>query len=220
MKSITLLFLSCFFAFQTAQAQQILSMEVIPAEPTVVDTIKIIITTVFPSGGCDGTIEYSQFENSFFASSLHCMGFLTVICTDTDTIIINPLGEGLWFFSYTLSSGYGPPGECSPGIVPDDNEVISFYVSPPLNVNEIDVFNFSAFPNPAKDVCNLQFEDFGAGQKNLLVYDAYGRAILTQLVSNTSAFQLNTSTLATGLYFLQLADEMNNKSRVLRLVKE
>jgi hypothetical protein len=219
-KNFALLLISCFFSFQIAQAQEILSIEVVPAEPTVTDTINIIITTVFPSGGCDGTIEYGLFENNFYASSLHCLGFLTVICIDIDTLIINPLPEGQYNFTYVLSAGYGPPGECTPGIVPDDNETISFYVSPPLNVTEFDVFKFSAFPNPAIDFCTLQFETLGSGQNTLNVYDAYGRSILTQPIFNTSTIQINTSALAKGLYFLQLEGEMNNRSRVLRLVKE
>jgi len=220
MKHFTLFLFSLFFSFQIAHAQQIQSIEIIPAEPTVTDTIKIIITNVFPSGGCDGTVDYNIFENSILASSLHCLGMLTVICTDIDTLVINPLPEGQYNFVYTLSSGFGPPGECTPGIVPDDFETISFYVSPPLNVNELDAFSLTVFPNPAKDVCHLYFETSAIGKNTLSVFDAYGKSVLVLPVLNTNYVQVNTSALAAGLYFLQLTDDLSNKSKVLRLVKE
>jgi hypothetical protein len=220
MKNFTLLFLSFLFYIQIAQSQEILSIEIIPAEPTTVDTIKIIITNVFPSGGCDGTVEYNQFENSILASSLHCLGFLTVICYDVDTIVLNPLPQGQYNFVYTLSSGFGPPGECTPGIVPDDFETISFYVSPPLNINELDALNFSAFPNPVKNNCTVMFESIPTGKNTLNVFDAFGKTILELPVLNSNSIQFNTSALAPGLYFVQISDELNNKSKVLKLVKE
>jgi hypothetical protein len=220
MKNFTLLLFSFLFAIQIAQAQEILSVEIIPAEPTSIDTIKIIITNVFPSGDCDGTVEYNQFENSILASSLHCLGFLTVICYDVDTIVLNPLPQGQYNFVYILSSGFGPPGECTPGIVPDDTEAISFSVSPPLNVNELQALNFSAFPNPVKNNCTVLFESMPKGKNTLNVFDAIGRTILELPVLNSNSIQFNTSDLAPGLYFLQISDEGSNKSNVLRLVKE
>lgn len=219
MNRLILFLFCCFIAEQAVQAQQILSVEIIPAEPTVTDTIKIIITNEFPSGSCNDTITYSQFENDFFAASLHCLGLLTVICIDIDTLVINPLPAGQYNFTYVLSSGYGPPGECTPGFIPDDSQTVSFFVSPPLSTNNHAAGIISAFPNPAKDFCTVQFEPLRAGH-TLNVYDAYGRTIWSQPILNTSSVQLNTGALAAGLYFLQLSDEMNQKSEVLRLVKE
>ena len=53
---------------------------------------------------------------------------LTAICNTTDTFKLNPLAVGTYIFDLTLSSGFGGP-PCTPGVVPDDYDTITFYVS-------------------------------------------------------------------------------------------
>ena len=63
------------------------------------------------------------------------MGMLTAICNTTDTFEFNPLSAGTYIFDLTLSSGFsGPP--CTAGIVPDDYDTITFYVSPSVGIEE------------------------------------------------------------------------------------
>jgi len=220
MKHITLLFFFCFCAFQLAQAQQILSIEISPAEPTVNDTICVIITTVFPSGGCDGTINYVLFENDFIASSLHCLGFLTVICTDIDTIKLNPLPTGFYSFHYTLSSGFGPEGECTPGIVPNDMQSVSFFVSPPLGINDVQNTAMKAYPNPAGDFCSMEIEEKWKSNSELILSDVSGKILLVQSTQSAGLLNLNLSQLESGIYILYLQHFSGKKSEPLRLVKQ
>jgi hypothetical protein len=60
---------------------------------------------------------------------------LTTICNTTDTFKFNPLSAGTYIFDLTLSTGFGGP-PCSPGIVPDDYDTITFYVSSPTSIQE------------------------------------------------------------------------------------
>ena len=60
---------------------------------------------------------------------------LTAICNTTDTFKLNPLAVGTYTFDLTLSSGGGPP-PCTAGIVPDDNDVITFNVVTSVGIEE------------------------------------------------------------------------------------
>ena len=60
---------------------------------------------------------------------------LTTICYNTDTFKINPLSTATYTFDLTLSSGFGGP-PCTPGIVPDDYDTITFNVSAFVGIEE------------------------------------------------------------------------------------
>ena len=60
---------------------------------------------------------------------------LATICNTTDTFKINPLSAGAYTFDLTLSSGFGGP-PCTPGVVPDDYDTITFNVSAFVGIEE------------------------------------------------------------------------------------
>ena len=66
--------------------------------------------------------------NSITASTQHCLGMLSAICNTTDTFKFDPLAAAAYIFDLTLSSGFGGP-PCTAGIIPDDYDTITFYVS-------------------------------------------------------------------------------------------
>jgi len=53
---------------------------------------------------------------------------LTTICNTIDTFVISPLAAGTYSFDLTLTSGFGGP-PCTPGFVPDDNQLFTFIVT-------------------------------------------------------------------------------------------
>ena len=105
------------------------SLTVSPIYPTETDTVYIYAELLFSSSNCPLDIKsYIISGNNIAASTQHCLGMLATICNTIDTFKINPLSVGSYTFDLTLSSGFGGP-PCTPGIVPDDYDIITFNVS-------------------------------------------------------------------------------------------
>ena len=124
-----LLILLCLPLIGFGQQGSIISFTIFPAYPTETDTVYIYADLMFSSSDCDclTKIDYRS-GNSITASTQHCLGMLATICNTTDTFKFNPLAAGTYIFDLTLSTGFGGP-PCSPGIVPNDHDTITFYVS-------------------------------------------------------------------------------------------
>ena len=122
-------FLTILLYFNVNAQGSITNISCSPANPNVNDTIYFFVETQFSSSDCLlMTSNLSINGNSIIASAQHCLGMLTATCNTTDTFMISPLSVGTYIFNMTLSSGFGGP-PCSPGIVPDDNQLFTFTVS-------------------------------------------------------------------------------------------
>jgi Secretion system C-terminal sorting domain len=65
--------------------------------------------------------------------------------------------------------------------------------------------NLIVYPNPAKDWVQMEF----ASARNVVlvnVVDALGRIVQTKVLTTSSNLKLDVSSLANGLYYLQLSD--------------
>jgi len=114
----------------------IFSLTISPVNPNNTDTVYIYAELSFTSTGCPLDVKsYSIIGNNIFASTQHCIGIATTICNTTDTFKLNPLIVGTYLFDLTLSSGVGGP-PCTAGIVPNDNDIITFNVVPSVGVVE------------------------------------------------------------------------------------
>ena len=135
-KTLFILFFYCTVCGTFSQSS-IVSITVSPQTPSVTDTIYVYAELMFPYSDC--ALQYKNHTvigNEILASTLHCMGMLTAICNVTDTFKIDPLLlSGIYTFNLDLSSGLGTP--CTPGIVSDDQQVISFEVYDTAGQNEI-----------------------------------------------------------------------------------
>jgi hypothetical protein len=83
-------------------------------------------------------------------------------------------------------------------------------------LNNIDA-NFIAFPNPVTDRLTITLKD---ANKNvsLGIVDISGRVINLPVIINSSGIELNTATLANGIYFLRIQSE--KLTEILKLVVE
>ena len=61
------------------------------------------------------------------------------------------------------------------------------------------------YPNPVKELLNIQLIATGSDEKNIMVFDVYGRSILTKR-SNQNSVQLNVAQLTAGTYFVKITD--------------
>ena len=112
------------------------SLTISPVNPNNTDTVYIYAELLFTSSDCSLDMKsHSVLGNNIAASTQHCLGMLTTICNTTDTFKLNPLALGTYTFDLTLSSGFGGP-PCTAGIVPDDNDVITFNVVTSVGIEE------------------------------------------------------------------------------------
>ena len=120
----------------TYSQSSIVSITVSPQTPSHTDTIYVYAELMFPYSDCAlQNKNHAVIGNEILASTLHCMGMLTAICNVTDTFKIDPLLlSGIYTFNLDLSSGFGTP--CTPGIVSDDQQIISFEVYDAAGQNE------------------------------------------------------------------------------------
>ena len=91
---------------------------------------------------------------------------------------------------------------------------------PTLGIEE-DIFEytFKMFPNPAKDIVNLKFNQLSNNNIEVSIYNVQGK--LVKQVNpklNRQEAQLNISNLQTGMYFLKVFDGINEVTKKL-LVK-
>jgi hypothetical protein len=177
-----------------SQGQYIQSLTVFPANPTTADTITVIADCAFPAGSCDeSTQTLFVAGNQVFASALHCIGLLTVICYDTDTFKIDPLAAGTYTFHFQLDAG-GLPSPCTPGIVPGPGDSIAFVVSPAVGSAEMITQDaISVFPNPARNQIGFSgFED-GDFPAKVALYSIDGKRELEETLNDKEALVEITS---------------------------
>ena len=112
------------------------SLTISPVNPNNTDTVYIYAELLFTSTGCPLDIKsYNIVGNNILASTQHCLGIAAAICNTTDTFKLNPLLVGTYLFDLTLSSGGGAL-PCTAGVVPDDNDVITFNVVASVGIEE------------------------------------------------------------------------------------
>jgi len=112
------------------------SFTILPLNPNNTDTVYVYVELQFCCSNCSLDMKsYSVVGNNIVASTQHCLGGLSAICNTTDTFKLNPLPLGTYTFDLTLSSGFvGSP--CTPGILPDDNDVFIFNVVNSVGIEE------------------------------------------------------------------------------------
>lgn len=206
MKQLFFLLLISSFSNQLIAQGTIVSLSVDPPNPSEADEVEVYAEISFPSGGCElDDQNFSLSGTSITASAHHCVGLLTVICNNTDTFSIGQLPAGNYTFDLTLTSGAGEP-DCTPGIVPDDNDQFQFTVSPSVGIDEVERLDGLAYPNPVVNVLNLKRP---LGQ-TALITDASGKRV-AQIPSGRT--QIDLSHLPSAIYVLHIG---NSK---LKLVK-
>ena len=90
------------------------------------------------------------------------------------------------------------------------------FVEEALSVSEFDFNGFSMYPNPAKDVLNIQLNNISNAY--LSVYDIQGKLVLDRIISQEQNVALNVSDLQSGMYFVKL--NTGTKEIVKKLIIE
>src|SRR6218665_59607 len=153
----------------------------------------------FTGNGSDITIEVSPFgwdpEIGMYkgsCSNLECEGSIDDGARgDTETYVVQNSEDGV---TYYVNVGYY-------GSSDDEAEgPFSINITSPLAVPGFDMSNFKAYPNPVKDVLNLDYiQDISA----VAVYNLLGQQVLSKVI-NTNKEQLDMSGLTAGSYLVKV----------------
>ncbi len=192
-----------------ASAQTIISTTISPSYPTTSDTITLITECMFPSGSCDGAAILTAGGGPYiYADAMHCMGMLSVICTDYDTVQLAPLPAGQYHYIFTLSAGHGIP--CTPGIAVDDVDTISFFVDDATGIADPGSKNlFTVSPNPSDGRMTIRNHSGEISQVSIL--SSLGKVVDSFIMNETKDIDLPP-----GIYFIQ--SESNDVWQVSKVV--
>ncbi|MFP5041021.1 T9SS type A sorting domain-containing protein [Parasediminibacterium sp. JCM 36343] len=72
-----------------------------------------------------------------------------------------------------------------------------------VSINFGDNQSFSIIPNPARDFATISFSKT-VDKATIAVYDITGKAVITQSLSGTNSYKLNTQTLTNGVYVIKV----------------
>ena len=204
---ISTLSLVLFTVMAFGQGGQITSIYVVPQNPTVDDEVTVYADLTFNNSGCPLDYQAFALQNTTFAATAHhCVGLLTAICNTTDTFELGQLAAGPYTFDLTLTSGAGGPN-CSPGIIPDDNDQIQFSVSLSTGIEELESLEDFIYPNPFSD--QLTFKS--ALPQSATITDLNGRLIFELDAGST---RVDLEHLPRGVYLFRIG------KKVHKLVKE
>jgi hypothetical protein len=115
----------------------------------------------------------------------------------------NACGASSSIKSQTLTAGSCPSGR---------EEVIT-----PKSVTEV-----SLYPNPAKEAFNIEFNAASDSEMTMSIFNINGALVRTKNVMLTEGSNLineDISSLASGVYFVQMSSSSNNETIVKKLVK-
>jgi len=206
MKYLTLSFL---FTLLTGfvSAQWIQSISVQPSSPTTNDSVFVIATVSFPSGGCDDKSQFvNTVGNQLYGGALHCLGPLTFICSTNDTFAFPPLQAGGFTFHFQLDAGQGP-SPCTPGIVAGPSDSIVFVVTQTTGLQLTpEPLKFTIQPNPASTFIELQFQLPPSQETKFEIIDMNGRLLATESISDVLT-RIPIEKLPAGNYLVKIIGE-------------
>jgi hypothetical protein len=207
MKYFTAFLLFLLFSLSSFAQGTIVSLSVVPENPTVDDIVEIHAELMFTSSDCM-VDNQAHSVNGFNigASAHHCVGMLTAICNTTDVFQVGQLPVGTYTFNMTLSSGFGGAG-CTAGIVPDDNSQFTFTVSGSVGIDEPVANANLIYPIPTENILNFR----QPLKESCVLTNATGQRVMG---ISKGASHADISALVSGVYVLR---STNTRIKVIKL---
>jgi len=124
-------------------------------------------------------------------------------------------GDGLYegsAMAWGVDANGNPMGTIMNAVVGEafDSQSGAADVQETVSVDELgDVVDLVVFPNPATDVMNIQFTANSSDQFGYVLYNLVGEKVMAEnwgtLSAGQQTYSLNTSSMATGMYMLELS---------------
>jgi len=132
--------------------------------------------------------------------------------------------KGIYHMSHVFLAAGHVPWSVDPAEFNTVDSMVTVFLyslvcTPIASVNEVYTHaEVSLFPNPASEILNVQSS---AALKDIIVYDETGRTLLRANNINRENYEINTSRLSKGLYFVRISfSNENDPPLVKRVVVE
>jgi hypothetical protein len=201
MKIQLILSLCCLANFLSAQGV-INSIEIVPSSPTVVDSVQLVGHFTFSHGGCEKELFVaSVVGSSVIAEARHCLGMLTVICDESDTINLGILASGVYSVDLSLYTGFGMT-PCTIDSIADATDNSTFTVSPATSALEV-ALDFKIVPNPAASrIIFMTKNPQEFSEEPIRLFGSNGQRLIEKKFFEHCS--LDVSDLCSGLYYIQI----------------
>ena len=200
-KIFTLLFLMTMLLFARAQYGTINSMTVIPANPTTVDTVKLIadVTVGYSSCWLVGNNFNLLSPGNYMVDAFYCMGMLAALCNSTDTFTLGVLPAGTNNIYMLLRSAQNAGPDPCTVFSPLDTDVVQIFVSTSTGIPDDEIISLRIVS------IDDEFVIRGAermSNKDITLYSISGRTVYNRILT-AEENKINPSLLP-GIYFYRL----------------
>jgi len=83
--------------------------------------------------------------------------------------------------------------------------------------NYTPIKNISIYPNPTKDIVNIDFDQ--VGNYRIYLFDQNGKLLIDNTINNNDKIKLNLERFATSIYFINIIDKKNKKYLTYKIEK-
>lgn len=196
------------------RSQTILQMRTQPTNPTVADSVTVLVDLQFSSSGCQLDQQLLNINGTnITAGAHHCMGVAAAICNVTDTFQLGRLNSGNYTFSFTLThhGGFGP---CVPSFSISDQDTLNFSVQSTLGLENHEAAVFRVFPNPAKDRIFISTPERMITNR-ILIRSSLGKIVYETTQARTP---FNVTQLSPGIYWVEI--NHNRGRSIVKFLKQ
>ena len=212
-----LLFLALLFTGWSAQAQRITGYQLLPANATSNDNLRLVLTVYY--GNCSGNYGYTVTRTNSQLAIKGCYGNLGVasMCTLSDTIALGKLPAG----SYSVTTGTYilPPNTTScatSSLSPIVNATTSFTVLGTPLAARTPLARWQLAPTVLPATAAALHLTEAPALQQAIVYDVAGREqnrfAAAELVAQQGSLWLALPPAAPGLYLLRVLDATGQAS--------
>ncbi|MCR4827246.1 MAG: T9SS type A sorting domain-containing protein, partial [Bacteroidales bacterium] len=170
-----------------------------------------------PAGDCIGTSFGLAGSYALFWSSTASNDGLSYGCNLRDIIASVSSCVGFRTFGFSVrclrdnpNNKSGESNENPNSAISDDTSLEMADIDAPLGVNDFTdgTMDVILYPNPTKDVVNVQCTMYNVQCSGIEVIDVYGKVVRNVVVANNdSPTQINVSGLAAGMYFVRVTTD-------------
>ena len=213
----TLLFLALLFTCWSAQAQRITGYQLLPANATPNDNLKLVLTVYY--AGCTSNYGYTVARTNSQLAIKGCYGWLSVgsQCTTHDTIALGRLPAGSYSVSTTTYIMVPNATDCtgsSPSTIANATANFTILGTALAARQPLDRWQLAPTVLPAA-AATLHLTEAPALQQ-AIVYDVAGREqgrfAAAALMPQNGSLELALPAAAPGLYLLRVLDASGQAS--------
>ena len=90
--------------------------------------------------------------------------------------------------------------------------VVAFNSCQPLSASDLELGSVTIFPNPSSGVSYIDVPNPNGYNLRMNIVDITGKSVRENVLLNTTRYEINTTDLNSGLYFLNIVNERSERA--------